>query len=112
MMISTNATHMTKEITANHLRHNLGSVLDQVANGRERFLIKRSGIPAAVLISIADYEDAEDLRDTWHEQRDPVFQRSLVKARQDIKRGKGVTLKDLRRDLQLKERQEKTRRRT
>jgi prevent-host-death family protein len=103
---------MPKELTAINLRHNLGAVLDQVANGPERFLIKRAGIPAAVLISIADYEDAEDLRDTWHEQRDPVFQRSLVKGRQDIKRGKVATLKDLQRDLQLKERQEKTRRRT
>ena len=102
---------MTKEITAINLRHNLGAILDQVANGRERFLIKRSGIPAAVLISIADYEDTEDLRDTWHEQRDPVFQQSLVKARQDIKRGKVATLKDLQRDLLLKERQQKTRRR-
>lgn len=103
---------MAKEIIAINLRHNLGAVLDQVANGRERFLIKRAGIPAAVLISIADYKDTEDLLDTWHEQRDPVFQRSLVKARQDIKRGKVATLNDLRRDLQLKERREKTRRRT
>src|SRR5712691_11818828 len=102
---------MPKEITAINLRYNLGAILDQVANGRERFLINRAGIPAAVLISIADYEDAEDLRDTWHEQRDPVFQRSLVKARQDIKRGKVSTLNDLRRDLQLKKRREKTRRR-
>src|SRR5712691_7775554 len=102
---------MAKEITALRLRQNLGAILDQVANGRERFLIKRAGIPAAVLISIADYEDTENLHDTWHEQRDPVFQRSLVKARQDIKGGKVATLTDLRRDLQVKEQQEKTRRR-
>ena len=103
---------MPKEITAINLRHNLGAILDQVAHGRERFLIKRAGIPAAVLISIADHEDTGDLLDTWHEHRDPVFQRSLLKARQDIKRGKVATLNDLQQDLQLKERQEKTRRRT
>jgi hypothetical protein len=40
---------MPKEITAIHLRHKLGEVLDTVANKRERFLIKRSGIPAAVV---------------------------------------------------------------
>ena len=101
---------MTKEITAMRLRHNLGAILDQVANRRERFLIKRAGIPAAVLISIADYEDTEDLRDTWHEQRDEAFQRSLVSARRDIERGKVATLDDLRRDLQLKERRGKKRR--
>ena len=103
---------MAKEITAIRLRHNLGAILDQVANHRERFLIKRAGIPAAVLISIPDYEDAEDLLDTWHEQRDAAFQRSLVRAKQDIKRGKVATLSDLRRDLQLKEQREKKRRRT
>ena len=103
---------MAKEITAIRLRHNLGAILDQVANHRERFLIKRAGIPAAVLISIPDYEDSEDLLDTWHEQRDAAFQRSLVRAKQDIKHGKVTTLSDLRRDLQLKEQREKKRRRT
>src|SRR6266849_5054639 len=101
---------MAKEITALRLRQNLGAILDQVANRRERFLIKRAGIPAAVLISIADYEDNEDLLDTLHEQRDEVFQRSLVNARREIERGKVVTLDDLRRDLRLKERRGKKRR--
>lgn len=100
---------MAKEITALRLRQNLGAILDQVANRRERFLIKRGGIPAAVLISIADYEDNEDLLDTLHEQRDEVFQRSLVNARREIERGKVVTLDDLRRDLRLKERRGKKR---
>ena len=102
---------MAKEITAIRLRHNLGAILDQVANQRERFLIKRAGIPAAVLISISDYDDTEDLLDTAREQRDAAFQRSLVRAKQDIKRGNVVTLKDLRRDLQLKEQRKKKRRR-
>ena len=103
--------HMAKEITALRLRHNLGAILDQVANQRERFLIKRAGVPAAVLMSIPDYEDTEDLIDTAHEQRDAAFQRSLVRAKQDIKRGKVATLSDLQQDLQLKEQREKKRRR-
>jgi prevent-host-death family protein len=101
---------MAKEITALRLRQNLGAILDQVVNRRERFLIKRAGIPAAVLISIADYEDNEDLLDTLHEQRDEVFQRSLVNARREIEHGKVATLDDLRRDLRLKERRGKKRR--
>lgn len=100
---------MPKEITAIKLRHNLGEILDQVANKRERFLIRRAGIPAAVLMSIPDYEDLEDLFDTWQEQQDQAFQQSLVKARRDIERGKAFTLEDLRRDLKAKERQGKKR---
>jgi prevent-host-death family protein len=90
---------MPKEITAINLRHKLGEILDRVANERERFLIKRSGIPAAVLLSISDFEDLQDLVDTWYEQQDANFQKSLGEARRDIDTGKVATLDDLRRDL-------------
>ena len=98
---------MPKEITAIKLRHNLGEILDQVANKHERFLIKRSGIPAAIILSVSDYADLEDLIDTWHEQQDGTFQQSLVKARHEIKAGKVATLDDLHRDLQTKEAKER-----
>lgn len=97
---------MPKEITALNLRHNLGDILDKVANKRERFLVKRAGIPAAVILSVADYEDLEDLIDTYYEQQDPAFQRSLAKAREEIREGKTATLADLRRDLRVKETKE------
>jgi antitoxin YefM len=94
---------MPKEITAIKLRHNLGEILDQVANKHERFLIKRSGIPAAIILSVSDYADLEDLIDTWHEHQDAAFQQSLVNARHEMKAGKVATLEDLHRDLQTKE---------
>ena len=93
---------MPKEITALTLRQNLGEILDQVANNHERFLIKRSGIPAAIILSLADYEDLQDLFDTWQEQEDPKFQRSLHDARNEIKDGKTATLDVLRHDLDTK----------
>ena len=99
----------TKEITAINLRHNLGEILDQVANKHERFLFKRAGIPGAILLSVMDYKDLEELVDTWYEQQDPKFQASLVKARQEIEEGKIVTLDALRRDLEAKVRRGKTR---
>ena len=94
---------MPKEINALNLRHNLGKILDQVANKRERFLVKRAGIPAAVILNVSDYEDLEDLIDTYYEQQDPAFQRSLAQAREDIRDGKTATLADLHRDLKAKE---------
>lgn len=95
---------MPREITAIDLRHHLGQVLDDVANKRTRFLIKRSGIPAAVILNVRDYEDLEDLLDTAKEQEDPVFQKSLRAARAEIDAGKTVSIEDLRRDLAKKER--------
>jgi prevent-host-death family protein len=100
---------MPKEITAINLRHKLGEILDAVANKRERFLIKRSGNPAAILLSVPDYEELQDLIDTWYEQRDWTFQKSLVDARQEIESGKVATVDDLRRDLHAKERRGKKR---
>jgi antitoxin YefM len=100
---------MPKEITAINLRHKLGEILDTVANKRERFLIKRSGIPAAILLSVPDYEALQDLIETWYEQQDRTFQQSLVDARQEIDSGKVATVDDLRRDLQVKERRGKKR---
>lgn len=95
---------MPQEITAIDLRHHLGQVLDDVANKRTRFLIKRAGIPAAVILNVRDYEDLEDLLDTAHEQQDPTFQKSLRDARAGIDAGKTVSLEDLRHDLAKKER--------
>jgi PHD/YefM family antitoxin component YafN of YafNO toxin-antitoxin module len=100
---------MPKEITAINLRHKLGEILDAVANKRERFLIKRSGIPAAILLSVPDFEDLQDLIDTWYEQQDRAFQQSLLEARGEIDAGKVATIEDLRRDLQAKERRGKKR---
>ena len=93
---------MPKEITALKLRHNLGEILDQVANQHERFLVKRSGIPAAIILSLADYDDLQELFDTWQEQENPKFQQSLHDARQEIEDGKTATLEDLRQDLDTK----------
>ena len=96
------ASLMPQEITALKLPHNLGEILDQVANRRARFVVKRAGIPAAVLMSIQDYEDLEDLVETALEEADPKFQRSLLEGRKAIDAGRFATMADLRRDLRRK----------
>lgn len=96
-----------KEISAITLRHHLGDILDQVANKRQRFLVKRAGIPAAVLLSIPEYEDLEDLIETWREQQDKEFQQSLIDSGKEIAEGKGITLEELRRSLATKARRVK-----
>ena len=55
---------MPEEITAIKLRHNLGEVLDQVANKHARFLVKRSGIPAAVLMSLQQFPESLEPQST------------------------------------------------
>ena len=94
---------LPKEISALKMRHNLGEILDQVANKRLRFLVKRAGTPAAILMSIQDYEDFQDLVETALEETDPKFQKSLLEGRKAINAGHFATLADLWRDLRRKE---------
>ena len=94
---------MPKEISALKMRHNLGEVLDQVANQGLRFIVKRAGTPAAIVMNIQDYEDLQDLVETALEETDPGFQKSLLEGRKAIDAGRFSTTADLRRDLRRKE---------
>ncbi len=106
-------THLTpKEVTALEMRHDLGEILDQVANRRLRFVVKRGGIPAANLMSIHEDEVLEDLVETVLEEADPKFQKSLIEGRKAIDSGRFVTVADLQRDLRRKEATLQTRKKT
>jgi prevent-host-death family protein len=92
-----------KEISALDVRQHLGEILSQVANQRDRFVIKKAGIPTAILLSIQDYEDLEDLVETALEQLDPEHQKSLKRARKDIEAGRYLRSEEMWQDLIKKE---------
>ena len=93
-----------KPLSALRLRHNLGGILNEVANQRGRFLVQRAGIPAAVLMNPAEYEELLDLAEIRAEQADSDFQASLRSARAEIRAGRFLTLADLESDLAAKRR--------
>ncbi|MBM4122819.1 MAG: type II toxin-antitoxin system Phd/YefM family antitoxin [Nitrospira sp.] len=70
-------------------RTRLGSLLKQVERRKTRFVITRSGKPAAVLLAVTDFDDLL-------EERDPEFQRSLRRAAQEFRNGKATRLSDYR----------------
>ena len=78
---------MTTTIPAYVARTQLGSLLKQVRQKKARFVITKSGKPAAVLIG------AEDLEDIL-EELDPEFQKSLKVAAKEYRAGKSLTLSD------------------
>lgn len=64
---------------------------------KEEVIITRHGVPAAILIGIGDPED-------WWEEallRHPLFQKRIAQARQSGKEGKGISIEQLRAELQL-----------
>ena len=78
---------LTTAIPASIARTQLGSILAEVARKRARFVITKSGKPAAVLLGAADFDD-------MLEELDPEFQKSLKIAAGEHRAGKAVSLRD------------------
>lgn len=63
----------------------------------EDVIITRHGVPAGILIGFADPED-------WWEEallRHPLFQKRIAQARQSAREGKGITIEQLRAELNI-----------
>ena len=78
---------MTRNVSAMQARQKFGELLDRAKLRGERFMIKRSGKPIAVIMSINDYEDMEDLLDTLMEEADKDFQKALLESRREYEAG-------------------------
>ena len=78
---------MAITIPASIARTQLGSLLERLKQNKARFVITKSGKPAAVLLDISDYDDMV-------EELDPEFQKSLRIAAAEHKAGKSVTLQE------------------
>ena len=64
---------------------------------QEDVIITRHGVPAGILIG---FEDPED----WWEEallRHPLFKARIARARQSAREGKGITLEQLRAELNI-----------
>lgn len=87
-----------KAITAVALGNRTGQILRELEN-RALFVILRRNRPIGILQSLADYvsehqdeyEDVQDFIDTWLEETDPEFQRSLREGATDYKRENYLT---------------------
>jgi prevent-host-death family protein len=64
---------------------------------KEDVIITRHGVPAGILIGITEAED-------WWEEallRHPLFQKRIAQARQSAREGKGITIEQLRAELNI-----------
>ena len=78
-------------IPASIARTQLGAILDQVGQGHSRFLITRGGKPAAVLLSVDDFEDLL-------EEVDPEFRKTMEGAASEHDAGLSLSLADYLKD--------------
>jgi prevent-host-death family protein len=87
---------MAKTVSVRELRASLSSYLDAVSDRRDHVVVTRNGAPAAVLISIGEYEGLEE---TVEILSDPDTVLALEEGLAEIARGETVTLDELRSEL-------------
>lgn len=78
-----------KGIALSDMKDQLSKYLDRA--GREPLLITRHGKPAGLLIGFQSEEDWFDYR----LENDPRFLARIEKARQSLRRGKGIPLEEI-----------------
>ena len=85
-------------IAASALKTRTGILLRALSQ-RHSFLVLRRNRPVAILQSLEsyvaqhpdEYYDVDDYLETWMEEHDPEFKRSLGKAREDYRKGLFLT---------------------
>jgi prevent-host-death family protein len=89
---------MTTIIPVTKARTTFTSLVQKANRQLDEFVITVNGLPAAVLISAAEYE-------SWKETMDILSNRKLLKAiregEKDLQNGKFVTFDQLKKDLHL-----------
>ncbi len=89
---------MVNFITVRELRPELSSVIKNIHEKFDRYVVTRHGKPEIVMMSMEDYES---ILETLEIESDKELMKRLKKAKVDAKKGKGVSLDDLKRELKI-----------
>jgi prevent-host-death family protein len=89
---------MVNFITVRELRPELSSVIKNIHEKFDRYFVTRHGKPEIVMMSVEDYES---IMETLEIESDKELMKRLKKAKVDAKKGKGVSLDDLKRELKI-----------
>lgn len=89
---------MYNHITLKDLRPRLPKVIQSVDSKLDRFVISKNGVPVAVLLSVDDFES---LLETLNEESDSSSLKRIRTAMQDVKHGKTVDWKSVKKKLGL-----------
>ena len=87
---------MVTTISVRELRPKLSQVIDNIHKKFDRYVITRRGKPEVVMMSIDDYEG---LLETLEIESDPELMADIREAKEEMKKGKGVSLEEARRRL-------------
>jgi prevent-host-death family protein len=89
---------VARTVAFTQARKDLTRLLDQVAGKHEHVVITRNGLPAAVMISLDEYES---LQETLEVLDDTESMSALRESEEDVKAGRVSNWRDVKRSLRL-----------
>jgi len=87
-----------KFIGTDDLRKDLTNVLNRLPDEGGEIVVTQHGKPRAILVSLNTYLEQQE---TLEDLANPGFIESIHEGAKEIKQGKGITLEQLKRDLNL-----------
>lgn len=85
----------TTTVNATDFKNKFGEYLKEIYTKRERITIEKSGLPVLVAMSYQDYEELIDTIESFLLYSKPEIQEQIDTGEAQIKAGKGVSLKEL-----------------
>ena len=89
---------MTKNITLKELRPSLPKIIREIDSKMTRFIVTKRGKPAALIMSIEDYES---LLETLDILSNSGLRKKIKAAEEDVKKGNIRALDEIDRELGL-----------
>lgn len=89
---------MAKHVPFTDARGRLSELLDDVERRHEHLVITRNGRPAAVMVSVEEWEAVEE---TLEVLQDAATLDALRESEEDVRAGRLQTLSEVRRELGL-----------
>ncbi len=89
---------MIKTLPISQAREELTTLVDKANKRLDEYVITVNGTPAAVLMSVAEYES---WKETIEILSDPALMKAIKEGEQDFKKGNFVTFEQLKKELKL-----------
>ncbi len=89
---------MTHTLPITKARQELTNLVNNVNKKLEEYIITVNGLPAAVIISAAEYESWKETNDILS---DPVMFKAIRQGEKEIKSGKGIVWEEAKKELDL-----------
>ena len=90
---------MSKTLPLAEAKKNLSSIIKDVEEKYDRFTITKNGVSKAVLLSIEEFEGLMETLDILSHKEE---REAISRAKEEVKKGRTVPLKDFKSRLKLK----------